>query len=116
MTRIPQERQSDVPSLPHFDLPDNHVLVDVREQQEWDLGHAPDAVHIPLGELERRLNELPRSQPLVVTCRGCGRASRAVKFLRDQGYDARILDGGMLEWHKQNRPMQHAGPGTPTVE
>ncbi len=116
MTRIPQERQADVPSLPHFDLPDNYVLVDVREQHEWDRGHAPDAVHIPLGELERRLDELPRCQPLVITCRGGGRASRAVKFLRDQGYDARNLDGGMLEWYKQNRPMQHAGPGAPTVE
>lgn len=116
MTPIPQERRPDVPSLPHFNLPDNHVLLDVREQEEWDRGHAPDAVHIPLGELERRLDELPRSQPLVVTCRSGGRSSRAVTFLREKGYDAYNLDGGMLEWHAGNRPMAHAGPGTPTVE
>lgn len=116
MSRIPRERQSDVPSMPHFDLPDNYVLVDVREPDEWSRGHAPDAVHIPLGELERRLDELPKARPIVVTCRGGGRASRAVAFLCEEGYDARNLDGGMLEWHKQNRPMKHAGPGAPTVE
>ncbi len=116
MSKIPTERRSDVPSVPHVDLPDNHVLVDVREQDEWDRGHAPDAVHIPLGQLERRLSELPKSRPLVVTCRGGGRASRAVTYLRSEGYDAHILEGGMLVWFRQNRPLQHPGPGTPVVE
>lgn len=116
MTRIPAERQPDVPSVPHFDLPDNHVLVDVRNQDEWDRGHAPDAVHLPLGSLEERLAEVPAGRPIVVTCRGGGRASRAVAFLRAEGFDAVNLDGGMLEWHRQNRPLQHDGPGAPTVE
>lgn len=116
MTRIPQERQPDVPALPHAVLPDNYVLVDVREPEEWAAGHAPNAVHIPLGDLERRMHELPEARPLVVTCRSRGRASRAVKFLRDQGFDARVLDGGMLEWYTKNRPMHHEGPGSPVVE
>lgn len=116
MTKIPKERQDGVPSVPHSDLPDNCVLVDVRECAEWDRGHAPNAVHIPLLELESRLDELPKTRPLVVTCRGGGRASRAVTFLRQEGYDACSLSGGMVEWFRQNRPLQHRGPGAPVVE
>lgn len=116
MSRIPQECQPDVPLLPHFDLPDNWMLVDVRDQDEWDRGHAPKAVHIPLDHLEHRLDDLPRSRPIVVTCRGGGRSSRAVTLLREEGYDARCLDGGMLEWFRQNRPLQHEGAGAPVVE
>lgn len=115
MTQIPAEPQPDVPSLTHETLPDNAALVDVREQSEWDLGHAPDAIHLPLGEIETRLAELPAGRPLVVTCRSGGRSSRVVAFLIAQGYDALNLTGGMLAWKNSNRPLTHAGSGTPEV-
>ncbi len=115
MTRIPATPQPHVPAVPHFDLPDNACLVDVREADEWDLGHAPGAVHLPLGEIEGRLDELPADRPLVVTCRSGGRSSRAVAFLRESGYEAVNLDGGMLEWQRQNRPLTHDGHGQPLV-
>ena len=115
MTPIPAEPQNDVPTITHHTLPDNAVILDVREDDEWELGHAPHAVHIPLGELEGRLDELPDGRPIVVTCRGGGRSSRAVRFLIDSGYEAVNLQGGMLAWCKENRPMKHFGPGIPAV-
>lgn len=116
MTNIPVEPQPDVPSVTHAGLPDNAQLIDVRERDEWDLGHAPRAVHIPLAELVSRLGDLPSSRPLVVTCRSGERASRAVAFLNANGYDAVTLVGGMLSWKIANRPMAiSAGSGTPEV-
>ncbi len=55
---------------------------------------------VPVAELERRLNELPRDQSIVACCRGpyCVYAYDAVEILRDAGLDARRLDGGFLEW------------------
>lgn len=115
MTKIPAERQDNVPGVAHSELPDNARILDVRNADEWDLGHAPHALHIPLPELEARLAELPKDERVVVTCRGGGRAGRAVAFLREMGYDAVNLEGGMLEWQRSNRPMEHFGPGAPEV-
>ncbi len=115
MTQIPAQNQPDVPSVRNAELPDNAVILDVREPHEWALGRAPGAIHIPLGELEARLADLPDQAPLVVTCRGGGRSSRAVAFLRSQGIEAINLTGGMMGWQRDNRPMSHDGPGTPEV-
>ncbi|MCA0438731.1 MAG: rhodanese-like domain-containing protein [Actinobacteria bacterium] len=115
MTKIPGELQPDVPAVTHDSLPDNAQLVDVRERDEWDLGRAPDAVHIPLGEIETRLDELPTSRPLVITCRSGGRSSRVVAYLIGEGYDAVNLTGGMLAWKNENRPLTVTGSGTPEV-
>ena len=72
-----------IPQVSVTDVHDDAVMLDVREQDEWDAGHAPGAVHIPLGELPSRLGELPDSDAgmLAVICRGGGRSSRAVAWL-----------------------------------
>ena len=57
------------------------LLLDVREPAEWRSGHAPGARHIPLGELESRLGELPRDQTMVAVCRSGGRSARATSVL-----------------------------------
>ena len=54
-------------------------LLDVREQDEWDAGHAPEARHIPLGELEERWGEIPADQEIICVCRGGGRSARAAR-------------------------------------
>lgn len=88
------------------DLPDDAVLLDVREQDEWDAGHAPGAVHIPLGDLPSRLAELPDDvTPLPVVCRSGGRSSRAVQWLEQQGYDVVNVDGGMKAWDEAGKPL-----------
>jgi len=73
-------------------------LIDVREQSEWNVSHAPDAHLIPLGELESRLSELPRDREILVICQSGMRSERAVQFLRRSGFDAATVPGGMLAW------------------
>ncbi|MFC5063750.1 rhodanese-like domain-containing protein [Actinomycetospora atypica] len=71
------------------------VLVDVRERHEWAAGHAPGALHRPLGELDPA--EFA-GRTVVTTCRGGGRGSRAATTLADAGVDAANLAGGLRGW------------------
>lgn len=71
------------------------VLVDVREAEEWDAGHAPDALHRPLGTLDPA--EFA-GRSVITTCRGGGRGSRAAKALDEAGVDAVSLHGGLRAW------------------
>jgi len=114
--------QPEVPTVDVHDLdpaapvPDGTTLLDVREQDEWDAGHAPGAVHIPLGELPSRLDELPDTDAglLPVACRGGGRSSRAVAWLSQQGFDVANLDGGMKAWEGAGKRLV-ADSGDPVV-
>ncbi len=74
------------------------ALIDVREPDEWQAGHAPDARFIPLGELAARTGELPTDRRIVAICRAGGRSERATRFLRVHGFDAVNLTGGMRAW------------------
>lgn len=106
----------EVPAVENSALPDNALILDVREIDEWNLGHAPNAAHIPLGELPSRLRELPEKRPLHVICRSGGRSSRAVTFLLENDVDAINVSGGMLGWQAAGRPMTRGeGSGTPLV-
>jgi rhodanese-related sulfurtransferase len=80
------------------------VLVDVREQHEWDAGHAPTALHIPLGELQARAGELPAG-PLLLVCKAGGRSAHAADFLESTGRDATNVLGGMDEWVSTGLPI-----------
>jgi rhodanese-related sulfurtransferase len=85
-------------------LPEDLHVLDVREQVEWDHGHIEGSQHIPLGELGRRVDEVPDKQTLVV-CKVGGRSARAVAWLGRLGRDAVNLDGGMLDWAGAGRPL-----------
>ncbi len=85
-------------------LPDGLTVLDVREPIEWTHGHIEGSVHVPLMELPTRLGELGDSQTLVV-CKVGARSAHAVEFLRQQGYDAVNLDGGLLEWQAAGRAL-----------
>jgi rhodanese-related sulfurtransferase len=74
------------------------LLLDVRELDEWQAGHAADAQFIPLGELEARAGELARDRRIVVICRSGARSARATMFLRGTGLEAANLAGGMRAW------------------
>jgi rhodanese-related sulfurtransferase/DNA-binding transcriptional ArsR family regulator len=79
---------------------DGLVVLDVRPASEHAAGHLPGAVSIPLGELRRRLQELPRDREIVAYCRGpfCAFAHEAVTLLRREGFRARRLEDGLPEW------------------
>ena len=86
------------------------VLVDVRPAMEFAHGHVAGAISIPIDELERRVEELPRNKRIVAYCRGayCLFADEAVLLLRKRGYDAIRLEGGWPEWLDEGRAVTSA--------
>jgi rhodanese-related sulfurtransferase len=90
------------------------LLIDVREDDEWDAGHVPGALHIPLGQLVERADELPDDRRLVVVCRSGARSARATAFLASSGFEAFNLAGGMHAWAQAGLRFQ-ATDGAPGV-
>lgn len=76
------------------------LVLDVRPRVEFEAGHIPGALSVPLDELADRLGELPRGQEVVAYCRSayCVLAFKAVELLRARGRKARRLEGGLPEW------------------
>jgi hydroxyacylglutathione hydrolase len=84
-------------------LPAAHTVVDVRGRSEWEAGHLPGAVHIPLGELSDRQGELPGS-PLLVHCQSGARSAVAASLLHRLGRrDAVNVTGGYVAWRDARR-------------
>ena len=81
------------------------TLLDVRPSIEFDNGHLPGAISIPIEDLADRLHEIPERRLVVTYCRGayCLFAGEAVEMLRSHGFDAVRLDGGWSEWSTDSR-------------
>ena len=90
----------DIPAVTAGDVDelDDPFLLDVREPDEFDAGHAPGAVLRPLGTVPDALAELPAGRTVLVICRSGARSARATQFLRAQGVEAVNLEGGMQAW------------------
>ncbi len=91
------------------------LFLDIREPEEWQAAHVPEAVHIPRGMLELRAD--PASQyydarlgtvvPIVVSCAAGGRGALATALLVDMGYEGvRNLEGGMNAWEEAGHPVE----------
>ena len=89
------------------------VILDVREYEEWMSGRAPTAVHIPMSELTARVDEIDRTKRVICVCRSGNRSARVTAWLRQQGFDAINMTGGMSAWASFGHPLvNHAGnPG-----
>lgn len=83
------------------------VLLDVRPQEEYHAGHLPDAINIPVEQLETMLQHLPRDQEIVAYCRGpyCVLAHEAVQRLRRHGFRVRRYEEGFPEWRAAGLPV-----------
>jgi rhodanese-related sulfurtransferase len=103
-----------VPSVSAADVPADAAVLDVREPDEWAVGHIPGALHVPLSDVPSRLEELPESE-VVVVCRTGGRSARAAVWLNRNGFDAVNLEGGMAAWAEAGRPMISDTGDTPFV-
>ena len=79
-------------------LPDSALLVDVRDPDEFDDGHIPGAVNLPLNELRSRLGELPRDRELWLYCRVGQRGYYAARILMQHGFKVKNLSGGYLTY------------------
>lgn len=98
----PALRPSDLD--PTDPIPSGWVVVDVRESVEWEAGRIPGALHIPLGDLPSRLDDLPE-QDLLMVCRSGNRSDRAARWLAVNGFDAVNLAGGLLAWATAGLPL-----------
>lgn len=99
--------QLSVPELAERLTRNEVTVVDVRNQSEWDAGHLPGAIHLPLGALPETLDQIPAGRPVVLHCQGGGRSAIAVSLLQAAGrQDVANLSTGYGGW---------AGAGLPTV-
>lgn len=106
---------SDNPETTVDQLPDDAVILDVREDDEWNAGHVKDATHLPAAEVPQRLGEVPEGDPIYVVCRGGGRSSRVTSWLNDNGFEAVNVAGGMQSWQQAGKPMYSENGQEPTV-
>ncbi|MGX8237725.1 rhodanese-like domain-containing protein [Exiguobacterium undae] len=73
-------------------------IIDVREVDEVKEGKIPEAIHIPLGLVEFKMNELDKKKQYVMVCRSGARSGRATTYLEGQGFDVINMDGGMMAY------------------
>jgi rhodanese-related sulfurtransferase len=107
---VAQAHIADVPST--FD--GSVILLDVREDDEWQRGHAPGAQHIPMGQVPSRINEIDADATLFVVCHLGGRSQRVAQYLARNGYAPVNVSGGMQAWAGAGRPVV-TDDGTPGI-
>lgn len=97
---------SDNPEVTPHDAagrPADTILLDVREDDEWAQGHAPDATHIPLSTLSS--DSIPVGASVMCVCKSGGRSTTATNMLRDAGINAANVTGGMTAWAAAGLPV-----------
>ncbi|WP_433608960.1 rhodanese-like domain-containing protein [Prescottella agglutinans] len=109
-----------VPTVSVTDLPteltEATVLLDVREDDEWELGHAPSAQHIPIVDVPARTDEIDIDAEVYVVCRQGGRSIIVVEYLNSIGFDAYHVHGGMVAWQGAGLPLTSDGdPGSAKI-
>lgn len=93
---------------------DGAVLLDVREDKEWQAGHAPNAVLLPMSRLQDEQHVIPRDRKIVAICRSGARSGRVTIALNHAGYEAVNVAGGMQQWAAAGLPVvtDDGVPGT----
>lgn len=107
-----------VPAVPVSTLAEDVVLLDVREDDEWEAGHAPGAVHVPLAQVQQRVEEIAGAipeRPVHVVCRSGSRSAWVTGYLSGIGLDAVNVEGGMQSWVAAGRPLETDSGAPATV-
>ncbi|MGI9822457.1 rhodanese-like domain-containing protein [Agromyces sp. Marseille-Q5079] len=85
------------------------VILDVREPHELEKARIEGALHIPLGDLVARVDEVPRDTTVYTLCHVGGRSAQATAYLESIGVDAVNISGGILAWYREGLPLTLAG-------
>jgi len=86
---------------------EDYIILDVRTLEEFNQGHLEGALHIPVDELEGRLDELSEEKPIIVHCKSGGRSKTASNLLIENGFtQVYDMSGGILEWEQEGYPME----------
>ncbi len=88
-------------------LEQGDILVDVREQHEFDEVRIPGSILIPLTEFDERYKELPKDKKLIMQCRSGARSATATDLLLEHGYQAVNMAGGILAWEEEDLPVEY---------
>jgi hydroxyacylglutathione hydrolase len=89
------------------------TVLDVRNRTEYEAGHLPGSLHIPVGHLAARLAEIPRDKPIIVQCQAGARSAIATSVLQKLGVtNATDLIGGFAAWERGGHPVERAGATT----
>jgi hydroxyacylglutathione hydrolase len=92
--------------------PDGPVVLDVREDSEYEAEHIPDSLHIPYGGLAKRVDELPRDRPIAAICRGGKRSGLAASILQREGFaDVIHVGKGVGAWRAAGNPVESGAAG-----
>lgn len=102
VSTIPEISVQDLKSK--LDKKEKFVLLDVREPHEYEIAKIPGSTLIPLGKLPERFGELDKGAKLIVHCKMGGRSAKACQFLREKGYDATNVAGGINAWSEAVDP------------
>lgn len=96
---------SALPTVQAGDVAADAIILDVREEDEWEAGHVAGSTHVPLSELPGRAADIPGAGPIVVVCRVGSRSAQVTAWLVSQGRDAANLAGGLFAWEAADRPL-----------
>src|SRR3954453_20811705 len=89
-----------------LDKGDDIQIIDVREDNEVAIGRLPNSIHIPLGQILGRMNDIDPNRETVVHCKSGGRSARAIDVLQRSGFDGKLMNlkGGILRWSDEVAP------------
>ncbi len=90
-------------------LENGAVLIDVREQNEFEEARVPGATLIPLSEFADRYLEMPKDKEIVLICAGGVRSAQAAQFAAQHGFKLSNLEGGIKAWHDEGLPVEFGG-------
>jgi rhodanese-related sulfurtransferase len=79
--------------------------LDVREPYEWDAGHIDGSLHVPMGDIQVRVEELEKDRPIIVVCQVGQRSALVSEYLAALGFTAHNLEGGLDAWQSEGYPL-----------
>jgi len=82
------------------------LLIDVREDYEWEAGRVPGARHIPIENVASQASSIPKDRPVAFICLAGVRSAMVTRAFRDAGYNALNVAGGFAEWFGQGLPTE----------